>query len=381
MIKKFNVEKIKQLDKVNKILSVFYRKPKCKNSKSLDEIENILIVDFALIGDMVMNIPFIKAIRANCPNTNVTMVCMPWAEVVLGDQNLIDDFVIFNGKDLLSSPKSIAKNYKIIKSTIKRINQKYYDIGFEPKGDLRHTLFLRYTNSDRTVTYDYTGGDYLVTDSFQPLQDTKHLIDEKFDLLKMSGFETEGFSLYPRLELTEEWKKYVNQFAIQNKLDGYHLIGVHPGASNVNKQYRYYPDVVSKLKDDNVKFLIFEGSGEKKIVDEVCAVLWDTEYIRVKKKLKEYISLVSLCDYMLCNDSAAGHIAAAYGIPATIIFGPVSPEVALPRGTGRINYVSHELKCKPCTLPVCSLGTETCIREITVDEVMNAIEHNMKDEL
>jgi len=375
LIKKFNVEKTKQLNKINKILSVFFKKPIAVNQVPLAEVKNILVIDFALMGDMIMDIPFFKTIKRNCPNAKITMVCMPWAEIILGDQGLIDEFIIFNGKDYISSSKNMLIHQREIRSALTEINKKKYDIGFEPKGDLRHTLFMRYTNCSRTITYNYTGGEYLVTDSFTPRDETRHLIDEKIDLLEMSGFKIEKDDMLPRLELSDEWRKYVENFCIENVLEGTDsIIGIHPGASNRNKQYRYYPELIERIDaiiDKEYLYFVFEGPGEENIVDEVTGQLEKIgrRYIRIKRKVKEYVSLVSKCRIMICNDSAAGHIAAAYGIPALIIFGPVKPETALPRGQAEVMYVSHNFNCKPCTLPECPLGTEECIKSISVEEV------------
>ena len=369
MIKKFNVKKIRMLNIANRILSAVYSKPSAEELVNFNQVKNILIIDFSLIGDMIMNIPFLENIKKNCPKAKITMVCMPWAEVVLGDQNLIDNFIVFDGKNILSNPLHIIKHFKAIKRSLKEINKIKYDFGIEPKGDLRHILFLHYTNCRRTATYNYTGGEYLVTDCFQPLANVTHLIDEKNELLKMLGFKIEGYGC-PELKLTMEWKEYADRFKEENDLIGYTLIGIHPGASCVNKQYPSYPELVSRIRGLNIKFLIFEGANEKEIVDKVCVALDEKEYVRIKKSLKEYISLVSLCDYMVCNDSAAGHIAAAYGISETVIFGPVLPENALPRGTGKIQFVSHKLNCKPCTLPTCPYGSNECIGEIKVNEIL-----------
>ena len=177
MIKKFNIEKTRQLDKIDRLLSLFFKKPKCDNSIKPAPIRNILIVDFALIGDMVMNIPFLRVIRENCSNAEITMVCMPWAETVLADQGLVDRFIIFDGKNLLSTPKKMLESRRIIRNALRDINQREYEVGIEPKGDLRHIFFMHYTRSKRTVSYNYTGGNYLITDSLTPKQDTKHLID------------------------------------------------------------------------------------------------------------------------------------------------------------------------------------------------------------
>lgn len=377
MITKFNVEKTKQLDKVNRVLSLVYRKPQIKRDVPIELIRNILIVDFALMGDMIMDIPFLKTIRHNCPNAKITMVCMTWGEIILGDQGLVDEFIIFDGKKRLSSPMQMIINNKEIRGVLKKINKKEYEIGFEPKGDLRHTLLLHYTNCLRTISYNYTGGEYLITDSFSPKPGTKHLIDEKIDLLEMCGFRIYEEDMVPRLSVSKDNMRIVDEFIGSNNLKGRLIIGIHPGASNVNKQYRNYPELIHRITKalmQDFALIIFEGPNEKEIVDAVesQAILDGITYYRVRRPTKEYVSLVSVCDYMICNDSAAGHIAAAYGIPSVIVFGAIYPEVAAPKGDAPIICVSHDLTCKPCTLSDCPQKTYECIRNIKIEEVFEA---------
>ena len=378
MIKKFNVEKTKKLDKLNKVLSKIYRKPSREKEVKLSEIENVLIIDFALMGDMVMNIPFLKTIRRNCPKSNITMVAMPWAKVILGDQNLVDEFITFDGKNKLSSPKMILKNALEIRKVLREINQKTYQIAIEPKGDLRHIWFMRMTRSQRTVSYNYTGGDYLITDCFVPKANTQHLIDEKLDLLEFIDMKIGDVDRTPSLVLSKESNKIIEDFINENNIKNKRIIGLHPGASNINKQFRYYPQLISRLAEvllDRDFFCVFEGPGEDEIVDEVCKSLGENKisFVRVKRPTKEYVALVSVCDIMICNDSAAGHIAASYGIPSVVIFGPVKPETALPKGKTTVKYISHDLGCKPCTLPICPYGTNECINGISVNEVYDMV--------
>lgn len=377
MIKKFNVEKTKKISLLNKYLSFVYKKPNSKFYGEFEDVKNILIVDFSLIGDMIMNIPFLKTLKKNCPNSKITMVAMPWADSILGDQNLVDDIIIFDGKNKLSSPKAILRNWHSIKQTLKKINKKTYQYAFEPKGDLRHIWFMHMTNSLNTVTYSYTGGEYLVTDCFTPLEATSHLVDEKLDLLALIGMKIFDENKVPKLVLKEEDVESLGLFKSENDLVGKYIIGLHPGASNLNKQYQQYPQLIEIIKDKLEKdtvFLVFEGPGESEIVDKVCEKIKNNSinYLRVKKSINEYVKLVSLCDVMICNDSAAGHIAAAYGIPAVVVFGPVEPKVAVPRGDCSIIPISHMLDCKPCTLPMCPYKTNACIEGIKPDEIAEA---------
>lgn len=153
--------------------------------------------------------------------------------------------------------------------------------------------------------------------------------------------------------------------------------GIHPGASNSNKQFKHYPEVIMSIDsilDNNCVYFLFEGNNESSVADKVEETLIDIgrDYIRIKKSLKEYISIVSLFDFMLCNDSAAGHIAAAYGVPSIVIFGPVEKEVAIPYSKSVVIGLSSKMECKPCTLPVCKYGTESCLEKIEISDIKNA---------
>lgn len=378
MIKKFNVEKTKQLDKVDKLLSFFYRKPVANSKKKFTEVENILIIDFALMGDMIMNIPFLRTLKRNCPKAKITMVCMSWGEIILGKQGLVDDFIFFDGKNKLSTPRNILLHLPEIKKVIKKINLKSYELGFEPKGDLRHTLLLHYTNCDRSISYNYTGGSFLITDSLDPKIETEHLIDEKMDLLELIGMKVWEEDKLPELILNDNDFIFLNRFKKENGLDGKYLIGLHPGASNSNKQYKHYPELIEMIKNSinsSTVFLVFEGPGESEIVDSVCAKMdcLSIDYLRIRESIDIYIRIVSLCDIMICNDSAAGHFAAAYNINTIVVFGPVDHRTAIPRGNCKIIAISHELACKPCTMPVCPINNNNCIESIAPVEIYEGV--------
>lgn len=374
MIVKFNTLKTKKIDRIDRILSLFYKKPQNMHSIELSRVENIVVVEFALIGDIVMDIPFLRIIKNNCPRAKITMVCEVWAETILKNQNLVDEFVIFDGKNKLSNPIKMIKNLKDIFRTIKKLNRKRYQIGIEPKGDLRYILFLHYILCDRTITYNYTGGDYLVTDCFAPLAETEHLIDEKIDLLNMAGFNTEDAILVPTLRVDKGWRKRLDIYIHDNDLLDKVIIGIHPGSSNKNKQYPCFPEAVESIcekYDQKYCFAVFEGPEDKNYADSVCKRLPKERYFRVNKTLEEYINIVSICDYMICNDSSAGHIAAAFGIPVLVIFGAVDAKTSAPRGNSKVSVISKKLDCKPCTLPICPFDTYECLQTISSVEVVD----------
>lgn len=376
MINKFNRKKTKNIKRIDKFLSFFYKKPVVK-VVPLNEINHIVIIDFSLIGDMVMNIPFLKTIKHNCPLAKISMICEPWAQAVLGNQGLVDEFIVFDGKNKLSSPFQIIKSFKEIKKVIKRINIIDYELAIEPKGDLRHIWFMHHINCLRSITYNYTGGDYFVTDCFLPKEGTVHLIDEKLNLLDFVGFNICECDRIPKLSIDNKTREYLNEYKQKNDLCGKRVIGIHPGASTVSKQFKYFPELFVRLKPlmsqcDIV--CVFEGPSDKDIVDLICCTLENMplRYLRIKENLQDYIRLVAICDYMICNDSAAGHIATAYGIDTSVVFCSTIPSMGVPRGYCTVKCISYNVECKPCTLPECTRKYE-CMKEAMVDDIVSSM--------
>lgn len=366
MIKKFNVKKIQKLNSVNAFLKLFYKKPIARCEIKIEDYKEIIVVDFSLIGDMVMNIPFLQEIKNNCPNARLTMVVRPQAVSVLQREKLVDEFLIFDGKNILSTPFSIMKNLFLIRKVLCQINEREYDLAIEPKGDLRHIWFMHYIRANRSVSYNYTGGDYLITDSFTPKEKTKHLVDEKLDLLEMAKF-------------TVNWKNTEPKFVQKKKNNNKQIIvGIHPGASTRNKRYRHFGLIIDYLSYMNRDIQIYVFDDPQDDIGLATGIIESIERNQLEYKvicedLERYIEIVAECNLMICNDSSAGHIAAAYEIPTIVIFGAVRPETACPRFEKTI-CISNDCDCKPCTLDDCPKGTYDCLEKIDINEIYNAME-------
>lgn len=378
MDQRFNPTKTKYIKYVNPILKALFRVRK-KQKFSLDDVDRILILDDSLIGDEVMNLVLYQCIRRNLPNVKVTLVARPWLKDQLFEMDLIDKFIEFDSRYVLETPMKWITNRKHIRYILKKINQCKYDLAIEPRGDLRFIFFMRFIKSLHKASYTYMDVDYLLTDAISPSKEGLHEIDAKLYLLQQLGFEISKEDAIPRLVISSKQKILNNRFHKEKQLNGKILFGVHPGASLDIKKYPYFPDVAEKVcrffDSDEIVFLVFCGVNEEDIAEGVIDAVKHVGYkaILCKTGLNEYIGRVSLCDYMLCNDSGAGHLAAAYGIPVTAIFGPVNEKLYRPRGKNKTYTVSHTLDCKPCSQRDCHKKTRECIRNITVDEVIETV--------
>jgi ADP-heptose:LPS heptosyltransferase len=79
-------------------------------------------------------------------------------------------------------------------------------------------------------------------------------------------------------------------------------------------------------------------------------------------------------------DSGVGHIAASFGLPSVILFGPVAPELSKPLNDNLGIVTVKEISCRPCRLKKCPKG-KSCMDLITVEDVLTTVEKLLAKEM
>lgn len=82
-----------------------------------------------------------------------------------------------------------------------------------------------------------------------------------------------------------------------------------------------------------------------------------------------------MCDVIICNDSGAGHIAAALDVETHVIFGSIDSEYAKPlcRNSDIVHtYAARNLSCYPCGVSECKNNLE-CLDSIQVRDITKNI--------
>lgn len=91
-----------------------------------------------------------------------------------------------------------------------------------------------------------------------------------------------------------------------------------------------------------------------------------------KTNLDEAIALVAGADLVISNDSGLMHVAAALGRPQVALFGSSSPEHTPPQSPAARVLWLH-IECSPCYQRECPLGHFRCMKEMTVEMVLDQL--------
>jgi len=141
-----------------------------------------------------------------------------------------------------------------------------------------------------------------------------------------------------------------------------------PGAEyGPAKRWPYFPELSKRLKGQTV---ILGSAHDREAAQGILG-----RNLAGETRLDEAIALIAGADYVVTNDSGLMHIAAALGRPQVALFGSSSPRHTPPLSSAaRVLWLAVE--CSPCFERECPLGHFRCMREMTVESVLEEI-HNL----
>ncbi|OGO92782.1 MAG: lipopolysaccharide heptosyltransferase II [Coxiella sp. RIFCSPHIGHO2_12_FULL_42_15] len=136
----------------------------------------------------------------------------------------------------------------------------------------------------------------------------------------------------------------------------------------------YYADVAKvKLKHGWRVWLL--GSKKEKDITDQMNQLNEGHCVDLagRTTLTEAIDLLSLATLVVSNDSGLMHIAAALGRKIVVLYGSSSAKFTPPL-TQHAKMLSLNLACSPCFKKECPFGHLNCLKKLSVNEVLTAMD-------
>jgi heptosyltransferase-3 len=198
-----------------------------------------------------------------------------------------------------------------------------------------------------------------------------HMIDYHGQVASELGIQP-TFGL-PEVFVSSKDEEVAQQRLQENQLDARPWVMIHPTARYWSKAWpaerfaalsdwfakQGTPVVLAGSKKDRKTGLEIQRMAESNPV----SLMGETSVL-------ELAALMKRCVLFVGNDGGPLHIAAAVGCPVLAIFGPTDPAVWGPRGD-RVSVLYKGLDCDACFLPGCLRGEESCMKLISVDEVLS----------
>jgi len=153
-------------------------------------------------------------------------------------------------------------------------------------------------------------------------------------------------------------------------------IGLCPGA-DYGPAKRWLPgrfaEVAAKIGGQtSAQWILFGTKNDATIGEQIAAAIGDHCVNRIgHTTLDELIDELRGCRLLLTNDTGTMHFAALLGVPVIAIFGSTEPLLTGPLGNSHI-ILRHHVECSPCFLRKCPIDFR-CMKEVSTQEVVDAV--------
>jgi heptosyltransferase II len=310
------------------------------------------------LGDTVMAVPALTAIRAAWPDARV-LAAGPWAPLLAG-QELAELLVDY--------PRTWSGRLRAA-DTVSSLRP---DLAIVLPNSFEAALTARYWGARHRIGFAGSGRSGLLTDAVPVPARRPHQVDEYLLLTERAG--AAAVTRDPRLappaadgaERAEARRLLVEAGVPDRSLS--RRLGIQLGAAYGPAKLWPLERVIEfcrlLLSRDATPILLGTRNDAAAAAHVIAAVSVPSLVGRDRPALLP--ALLSEVDALVSGDTGVGHLAAALGTPAITLFGPTDPVLSAPRGPAAI--VTHPVPCAPCFYRTCPIE-HPCLRGITPEEV------------
>ncbi len=315
-----------------------------------------------------MSLPALRVLRSRFSEAEIVVLAKPWvADLYLGERS-VDRVIAVQGA-------SGARDWQAKWETVRLLRRERFDLAVLFPNSFESAALVFFSGVRRRIGYARDGRSPLLTNAIplpRPGETPRHERYYYLELLRRAELsdrnpDSEEIRLDGASEARERGQQLFRNHGIAMP-----VVGVSPGAAYGNAK-RWLPERFAEAAARLAQRMggsvaVFGASGEHALCEWVAAVSGGINLAGVTT-LREFIDMTAACDFYLCNDSGAMHIASALGVSSVTVFGPTDETATGPSGSAA-RIVREPVECAPCKLRECPID-HRCMTRVTTDRVVD----------
>ncbi|MDQ2868520.1 MAG: lipopolysaccharide heptosyltransferase II [Verrucomicrobiota bacterium] len=311
----------------------------------------ILIRSSNWLGDAIMSMPAVRAIKRGRPDAHVTVAA---PEKLAAAWKLLPEV-----DEVIALPsKSVSQTARLLRERAK------FDVAILFPNSLRSALEIWLARVPRRVGFRGHRRRWLlnqiVPEEF--VRGIQHQADKYLTLARSCGADAKI-----------DWPAARPVVSRRAPLRIALCPGAEYGPAKRWAAERF--DEVARAVSEKIPsaYFIFGTAGDSETGKEIAGALTGISVTdrTGETSLEELIAELRDCDLLLTNDTGTMHLASLLGVKTVAIFGSTEPALTGPLGDGHI-VIRHHVECSPCFLRECPIDFR-CMNEVTSAEVAAAI--------
>jgi heptosyltransferase-1 len=339
----------------------------------LANFENILIIKPSSLGDIIMALPALGALRRSFPDARISWLVRREFAPVLGNHPHLTSIIPFDRKHLGKSWYDPAAMRSLL-SFLRGLKRSNFDAVFDFQGLFRTAFFGLATGcKDRFGMANARELAHLFyTHKIPQNRECIHLVDYYLKIVRTAGASDAGveFVLPQDPGATEPVGRLLKSNGVER--DNYAVLVT--GSAHADKCWpvERFAVLADKISSQFGLSIVATGGAQEADVIERLESLTRVPITSLagQTSLGELVALLNSAKLVVSNDTGPGHIAAALGRPMVLIFGRSNPARVAPYG--RSNCVAA-VEPFDRGFKADSTDPKHNIKAITIDEVYQKV--------
>ena len=357
------------------------------------QIRRILVVRLDLIGDVILSLPAVRALRRAYPDAAVDLLVQPsTAPVLTGERDVVDRVLTCNPYRWLN-PLALLRpaTWREAASIVRSLRSGRYDLAISVSGDM-NSIFTRLSGAQRRVGYAGEAYPFLLTDPIPGARYRHHQHEVRYVLALASAAGgivqpgDEQLLLHATPDATQRAGELLRRARTSTGAHG-PIVAIHVGARN-GQAKRWPPAHIAALADRLIAELdalvVLTGApNEAPLAQAAMRAASSDRLVNLtgQTTIPELIALVAASDVVVSGDSGPMHIACAVGTPVVALHGPTDPGLSGPTAPDAI-ALRRTLWCSPCydasATAECRFGNPVCMKELAPSLVFAAVRRQLR---
>ncbi len=285
------------------------------------DIMNILIIKPSALGDIVLALPALHALRTHFKESHITWLVRPEFAPLLRDHPELNDVMLFDRKNL-NTPKQVL-------ALVRTLRRSHFDLVFDFQGLFRSAFLARVSGS--ALRYGLANArecaPWFYTHRVKPDTDNLHLVDLYLKITQQAGAPKAPAQFI--LPDTDADKHTVFGLLKEKAIDPTRYAVFIPGSAHDTKCWPHarFAQLAEKLHHDYGLPVVAIGTeSEAPAIDQIVqAAQAPVTNLAGQTNLKTLCALLRHARLVISNDTGPGHIASALGVPLVMLFSWSNP--------------------------------------------------------
>src|SRR6185503_17609171 len=292
-----------------------------------ESIKRVVVRGTNWVGDSVMTVPALRALRRVLPDAKITLVIRPGPKGIFSEADYIDDLLVYDRKGVSS-----------VISQIREWRRRDFDLAVLFQNAFEAALIPFLAGVPLRLGYATESRQALLTHPLA-LPDWRSSRHEVFYYLYVfAALEQMLFGTSSICEADPDASIQISENRKVEATDLLHAHGVREDApvvaicpGSINSRAKRWPAeayaaLADRLIDSNRQVLLIGSKDEADVSQDVTSRMRNHPVVLTgKTSLDQITAVLSAVDLIVTNDTGPAHIGAALGRPTIVIFGPTNP--------------------------------------------------------